>query len=119
MKEKPWLLMEENIIYGDLDAALHACTEKDIVLTGSELLGLALQLVCGMAYVASKNVLFSKNMTTATSDIMNLFLSLSISISTSQPISTSTFKSSPSSVYLPICTSVSSVCPRTYPFRCI
>eukprot|EP00041_Stephanoeca_diplocostata_P030750 m.938559 g.938559 ORF g.938559 m.938559 type:complete len:249 (+) comp23820_c0_seq1:300-1046(+) len=56
LKQKPWLLLEENVVYGDLDAALHACVDKDIVLTEGELLGVSLQIVLGMVYVASKRV---------------------------------------------------------------
>eukprot|EP00035_Acanthoeca_spectabilis_P013862 m.260708 g.260708 ORF g.260708 m.260708 type:complete len:713 (+) comp15990_c0_seq17:83-2221(+) len=59
LREKPWLLMEENIVYGDLDKVLKACSEKNVQLFDGELLSFSQQIVAGLGYVASVGIIHS------------------------------------------------------------
>ena len=38
LRQQPWLIIEDYMLYGDLDAVLTACREKEVVLTEAEFL---------------------------------------------------------------------------------
>eukprot|EP00040_Diaphanoeca_grandis_P023333 m.126858 g.126858 ORF g.126858 m.126858 type:complete len:737 (-) comp29223_c0_seq5:133-2343(-) len=59
LKAKPWLILEEFVVFGDLDTVLKACEEKDVDLTEVELMLMIRHIVCGATYVASLQVVHS------------------------------------------------------------
>lgn len=59
LKQKPWLILEEFVNYGDLDAVMKACKEKEIALTESELMIIINQLATGANFVTTSGIVHS------------------------------------------------------------
>lgn len=57
LKQRPWLIVEELCLYGDLDEVLMACRDHGLQITLAEKLNMAYQVACALEYMSGTGYL--------------------------------------------------------------